>query len=375
MHVGYGSFFQNIGGLRSDNAVWRLETDLAVRAEGLGYESVWTVEHHFSDYTMSPSPLQYLTWIAAQTQRVKLGSMVCVLPWHDPIRLAEEASVLDHLSGGRLVLGIGRGLGRVEFEGFGVDMSRSRQTFTDTTGGILGAFETGVIDDPGGGRGAAPIRPTPLVSLHGRTYASAISPESADIMARLGVGIMIFLQKPWEQTIADIAGYADRYREINRSEPPKPLLVMFAGCGRDPDEVQSRRQCAMAYYDSTVDHYEFDNPALAKVPGYEYYGRIAETIHKHGRESFVRFLADLQPCGTPEEVTEQVCESVRRVDGAGVIAVSSYGGMDPEVARENQDLFAAEVLPALKASGLGSEIGLPEGVWDAAASGEAAAVR
>jgi alkanesulfonate monooxygenase SsuD/methylene tetrahydromethanopterin reductase-like flavin-dependent oxidoreductase (luciferase family) len=351
VHVGYGSFFQNLGGLLSDRDVWRTELELADRAEPFGYDSVWTVEHHFSDYTMSPNPLQYLSWVAARTSKVKLGSMVCVLPWHDPIRLAEEAAVLDHLSNGRLVLGIGRGLAKLEFDGFGVEMADSRRLFTERAEAILDAFESGEVN-------GVPIRPKPLHPLRGRTYASSISPESAEIMARLGVGIMVFLQKPWDQTVADIESYAAKYREINGVEPPKPLLVIFAAV--DEDHARSEQLCehVRAYYDSTVDHYEFDNAELAKIPGYEYYGRIADTIAKHGREQFVRFLAELQPWGTPEEVVEQIAEGVRRVDAAGVIAVSSYGGMGEAEARAGQELFAREVMPALKAIGTGASIGV-----------------
>jgi alkanesulfonate monooxygenase SsuD/methylene tetrahydromethanopterin reductase-like flavin-dependent oxidoreductase (luciferase family) len=114
----------------------------------------------------------------------------------------------------------------------------------------------------------------------------------------------------------------------------------------------------MAYYDSTVDHYEFDNPELAKIPGYEYYGRIADRIAKHGREEFVRFLAGLQPWGTPDEVAAKVIEDVKRVDAAGVIAVSSYGGMSEAEARANQELFAEAVMPVLREIDTGAEIGL-----------------
>ena len=87
------------------------------------------IGHHFAGYSMSTDPLQFLTWVAARTHHVKLGTMVSVLPWHDPVRLAEHACVLDHLSGGRLILGMGRGLARQEFDGFGVDMAQSRQLF------------------------------------------------------------------------------------------------------------------------------------------------------------------------------------------------------------------------------------------------------
>jgi alkanesulfonate monooxygenase SsuD/methylene tetrahydromethanopterin reductase-like flavin-dependent oxidoreductase (luciferase family) len=355
MHVGYGSFFHNLGRARADRDVWRFETELADRAEPLGYDSVWTVEHHFTDYTMSPNPLQFLTWVAARTRRVKLGSMVCVLPWHDPIRLAEEAAVLDHLSNGRLVLGIGRGLARAEFDGFGVEMAQSRRLFTERAEAILDGFESGSVS-------GVEIRPEPLLPLRGRTYASSISPESAEIMARLGVGIMIFLQKPWEQTVADIESYAAKFREINGTEAPKPLLVIFAAVDRDRAGAERMFEHVMAYYDSTVDHYEFDNAELAAIPGYEYYGRIADTIEKHGREQFVRFLAQLQPCGTPEEVVEQVAKAVGLVDAGGVIAVSSYGGMPDAAARASQELFAEQVMPLLKQIDTGAEVGFADGL-------------
>ncbi len=361
MHVGFGTFFQNLGGERSDEEVWSSELELADRAESLGFDSVWTVEHHFSDYTMSPNPLQFLSWIAARTERVKLGSMVCVLPWHDPVRLAEEASVLDHLSGGRLVLGIGRGLARTEFEGFRVEMAESRRLFTESAQAILDAFDTGTIASEGELFRQPPtaIRPAPLRPLRGRTYASSISPESHEIMARLGVGVMIFLQKPWDQTIGDVESYAEKFREINGTAPPKPLMVIFVACGADRAEAEERFEHVKAYYRSTIDHYEFDRAELAQVPGYEYYGRIAQTIAKHGKDEFARFLAELQPWGTPDEVAEGIAECVRRVDAAGVIAVCSYGRMSPEDAATNQSLFSERVLPALREMDTGAEIGLP----------------
>ena len=111
---------------RTDRNVYRNELRLGDLAEPLGFESIWGVEHHFTDYTMCPDVLQYLTYFAARTQRVQLGSMVVVLPWHQPIRVAEQVLDARPLSNGRLILGIGRGLGRVEFEGFGVDQEDSR---------------------------------------------------------------------------------------------------------------------------------------------------------------------------------------------------------------------------------------------------------
>lgn len=359
MHVGFGTFFQNLGSGESDERVWRAELELTDRAERLGFGSVWTVEHHFSGYSMSPNPLQLLSWAAARTEHVKLGSMVCVLPWHDPVRLAEGAAMLDHLSGGRLLLGVGRGLARTEFEGFRVEMGESRRLFAEQAEAILESFDTGTLAHDGELYRQPPvaIRPAPLAPLRGRTYASSISPESAEVMARLGVGAMLFLQKPWEQTIADVSSYADRFREVNGADPPKPLMVILVACGADRAQAAERFEHVKAYYRSTIDHYEFDDGSLAEVPGYEYYGRIAETIRKHGADEFARFLAELQPSGTPEEVAEGIAECVRKVDAAGVVAVCSYGGMAPESAAANQELFAREVLPALREIDAGPEIG------------------
>jgi len=350
MHVGFGTFFQGVEGV-SDREAWAAELALADRAEALGYDSVWAVEHHFAEYSMSPHPLQFLTWVAARTERVGLGSMVCVLPWHNPVRLAEEVSVLDHVSGGRLVLGIGRGLSRMEFEGMGVDMAASRELFGEYAEALLDAFDTGTLAAQGAHyrQLPTPIRPRPFLSLRGRTYASSISPESTATMARLGVGMMIFLQKPWAQTIADTEAYAAHYREVNNAEPPKPLLVLVVACDRDASVAAERFEHVKRYYASTIDHYEFADAGLAAIPGYEYYGRIADTIAKHGRDGFAQFLAELQPSGTPAQVTEQIIDCVRRVDAGGVIVVPSFGGMSAAAARASQALIANEVLPALRA--------------------------
>src|SRR6266851_5069511 len=103
MHIGYGAAFQNPNNALSDAEVYRQELRLAEMAEPLGFDSVWSVEHHFDDYTMVPDVLQFLSYMAGKTKHVKLGSMVVVLPWHDPIRVAEQVTMLDHLSDGRFI--------------------------------------------------------------------------------------------------------------------------------------------------------------------------------------------------------------------------------------------------------------------------------
>src|SRR5262249_52719832 len=94
MHVGMAAVFQNPGKTRADRDVYASELALADLAEPLGFQSIWGVEHHFTDYTMCPDVLQFLTYMAGRTSWAQLGSMVVVLPWHDPMRVAEEVSML-----------------------------------------------------------------------------------------------------------------------------------------------------------------------------------------------------------------------------------------------------------------------------------------
>jgi alkanesulfonate monooxygenase SsuD/methylene tetrahydromethanopterin reductase-like flavin-dependent oxidoreductase (luciferase family) len=149
MHVGMAAVFQNPGKARTDREVYAGELRLADLAEPLGFQSVWGVEHHFTDYTMCPDVLQFLAYMAGRTERVQLGSMVVVLPWHDPMRVAEEVSMLDNMSGGRLILGLGRGAGKVEFDGFRLSMDESRERFVESARMLLGGLETGTCEHAG----------------------------------------------------------------------------------------------------------------------------------------------------------------------------------------------------------------------------------
>jgi alkanesulfonate monooxygenase SsuD/methylene tetrahydromethanopterin reductase-like flavin-dependent oxidoreductase (luciferase family) len=98
--VGYTVGFQNPDNLLSDRTVYENDLHLVDLAVDLGFDAVWVVEHHFTDYFMSPDPLQFLTWVAARHPNIRVGTGVIVLPWHEPVRCAEQIALLDNLSGG-----------------------------------------------------------------------------------------------------------------------------------------------------------------------------------------------------------------------------------------------------------------------------------
>jgi alkanesulfonate monooxygenase SsuD/methylene tetrahydromethanopterin reductase-like flavin-dependent oxidoreductase (luciferase family) len=361
MHTGLSLTFQNLDRKRADAEVYRHELRYAAQAEALGFDSVWTPEHHFTDYQLTPNVPQFLAWVAAQTKTLRLGTMVSVLPWHDPIRVAESFSMLDQLSDGRAVLGIGRGLGRVEFEGFRVEMGQSRRLFSEYTEAVITALETGILEYDGElyRQPRVEIRPEPYGTYKGRAFASAISPQSIDLMAKLGIGLMVIAQKPWETVETELRGYRDRFVELNGAEPPKPILCVFVGVAETESEAQELRDNYLQRYAlSTVEHYEFDNVGFAEIEGYEYYAALARNIEKHGVDGFAGFLADLQVWGTPDQVVERLLDYVDRLNAGGVLLVPAYGGMPEDVADANFDLIAREVLPRLKAYDVGGDLGV-----------------
>ena len=111
---------------RSDVAVYKEHLELGDLAEPLGFDSIFALEHHFTGYSMSPAPVQLLSYFAGRTKRVQLGTAVIVLPWHDPIRVAESIALLDVLCGGRCLFGFGRGAASVEYAGFRIPMEEAR---------------------------------------------------------------------------------------------------------------------------------------------------------------------------------------------------------------------------------------------------------
>src|SRR6266702_5657298 len=113
-----------------------------VEAEALGFHSTFVVEHHFTGYGQVSATINLLTWLGARTRTLRLGTAVIVLPWHNPVLLAEQAATLDLLSGGRLDFGIGKGYRPTEFEGFCIPPEEAQARFDEALEIILKAWTT-----------------------------------------------------------------------------------------------------------------------------------------------------------------------------------------------------------------------------------------
>lgn len=350
MHVGYAPLFQNPNSRLADSEVYRNELRLAELADPLNFDSVWSVEHHFTDYTMCPDVVQFLSFMAGRCPRLQLGTMVIVLPWHDPVRVAEQISMLDHLCDGRMILGLGRGLGRVEYDGFRIDMDEGRNRFVEYAQLVLEGLERGYVE--GGDSVKQPrrdIRPYPAHSFRGRTYAAAVSPESMPIMARLGAALLIIPQKPWNVVQKDFEIYHKVYREENGCEAPPPLCGGFYFVDESADRAEEMAHKYIAdYYHTAMKHYEMTAEHFGKAKGYEFYSNVGSYIDKHGTDNAAADFVKLMPYGTPQQVLDKLAGIREMIGMNGVMTHFSYAGMPFDEAERNMRCFASGVLPELR---------------------------
>ena len=183
MDVGFMMLFASYGWENcSDAQTWNEELRLAELAADSGFDVMWSTEHHFEDYSFCPDNVQLMTHLAAKHPHIDVGTAAVILPWHDPLRVAEQVAMLDMLSGGRLRFGMGRGLARREFEGFRIPMDESRGRFDEAAPMIIKALETGFIEGDGEffKQPRVEIRPRPQHSMAGRLYSVATSEESVE---------------------------------------------------------------------------------------------------------------------------------------------------------------------------------------------------
>ena len=201
------------------------------------------------------------------------------------------------------------------------------------------------------------IRPAPFKSFRGRTYAAAVSPESARIMARLGVGLLIIPQKPWREVEKELTEYNTLFREINGRDAPQPIS---AGWTFVDESAERAREMAVryigGYYRTVLDHYQFAGEHMKNQRGYEYYAKMNEKLSVYGDQKAIEFFADLQVYGTPEQVYEKIMAIHKQTNNSGYVGVFSYAGMPHEEAARNVRLFAATVMPELKKFDAGAPV-------------------
>ena len=299
-----------------------------------------------------PDNLQLMSYLTAACPDIDLGTAAVIVPWHDPLRVAEQAAVLDLLSKGRLRLGLGRGLARREFAAFRMSMDESRERFDEAAPMIVNALKTGFIEGDGKfyKQPRTEIRPRPQHSFDGRIYAVASSEDSVVSAAKLGAHMVMFADRPWDMRLPVIEQGRELHRQLHGTTAPQVMLTEFVVCGPNLAACEEEaRQYQGKFVESNFYHYEFLGEHFKTVKGYDAYQQKAEIARKGGLEGAVAGFMKAASWGTPDKILRGLEERRELLGDFELNVAFRFGGTPYDVCERGLRLFAKEVLPVLKA--------------------------
>jgi alkanesulfonate monooxygenase SsuD/methylene tetrahydromethanopterin reductase-like flavin-dependent oxidoreductase (luciferase family) len=299
-----------------------------VAAEALGFRSSFLVEHHFTGWNQVSSTLMLLMALAMRTRTLRLGSAVMVLPWHNPVLLAEQAATLDLISGGRFDFGIGKGYRHSEFHGFQVAPDEAEARFDEAVALMTRAFTTRQRFSH---RGRfwhfedIVVEPPPAQKPHPPFWVAAASAPSIRRAAARGFNLILDQYASPQQIAERIAIYRDEWRRSGRAFDPAQIAVARQlYVAKDEADKQAALLRQAAYTKRTVD--------VSRAPGRAGGSHVLAYSDKAGgTEAYALY-------GTPDEIAAAL--EVLADAGAHYVLLTVSGG----VGQLNR--FARDIMPA-----------------------------
>jgi len=334
MKLGFGlSTCQRVpGDRRSFEELYADALDLAALAEDLGFDSVWVSEHHFVDDGYLPALLPMCAAIAARTSRVEIGTGLLLAPLHEPLRLAEDAVVVDLISGGRLILGLGVGWREEEFEALGVPMAARGDRMERAIEVLRGAW-SGELVGPSG----VAVTPPPARAGGPPIWIGALAEPAVRRAGRLADGFMA-TDVTTEELARQVAWARDERERSGRDPAGLSVSIHVPTFPWNGSDAWERVAPFVRYVSWKYDDMEGargrTGPPPAPPPASD-----EEELELHGSTLV----------GTPREVAERI----RALDEAAggdlhFVARLYYPGMDRGTQREALRVFAEDVAPLLR---------------------------
>lgn len=316
-------------GSAGDSLGYRQYIDYVLHAEALGFHSVFIVEHHFTGVGQVSASLGFLSYLAGRTSRIRLGTAVVVLPWHNPALLAEQIATLDLLSDGRLDLGVGKGYREAEFSGFSIPLAEATERFDEAMAFLRKAWEAPGRFSHAGKRWSfrdIVIEPRTVQRPHPPLWMGAGSFESIRRAAREGYKLLLDQIAPIDLILERVAVYKEERARVGR-----PYQIGDVAVARALQVVRSEAERENAYALRTRVLRAIGG--LARGPGAERY----QSIGSHADPGLAREEAAL--LGTPEEI-------VRRIEKLRAGGVDYILLVDPTGSKDSLRFVAEEIMPA-----------------------------
>jgi alkanesulfonate monooxygenase SsuD/methylene tetrahydromethanopterin reductase-like flavin-dependent oxidoreductase (luciferase family) len=321
--------------------------ELAVRAEALGFESVWLGEHHLCDYVVSSPPV-VLAAIAERTTRLRLGTGVTLLGSLDPIRVAEDYATLDGLSNGRAEVVAGRGVLRRTYADFGHDPDESRELYEENVSLLLAAWTIAPLSAEPKHRAplrAITVQPRPVQQPHPPVWiGGGSSYASVDLAARLGLPLMLpsVLAPP-----AAFAPYVARYRErfvAHGAGRERPVVGACSHVHVAADS-QTARERWRPYH---MQYIRWVTTELIPWGGVNLAPSEDRAAAPPGTSlDFDALCAGPSICGSAPEVVDRIAKMREQLGLDIHLAMFDHGGIPDAELADAMERFAAGVIPAL----------------------------
>jgi len=332
----FGSAAARRGGPEFDSSEgFRDFIEYNIEAEVLGFHSTFVVEHHFTGYGQVSATLHLLTWLGARTRQLRLGTAVIVLPWHNPVLLAEQAATLDLLSGGRLDFGIGKGYRYNEFAGFCVPMEEADARFDEALEVILNAW---TADEPFSHRGKywqfddIVVEPPTAQKPRPPIWMGAGGERSVRRVAQQGYNLLLGQYASPADVGRSIAVYKDAVEATGRCFDPMQVGVtraFFVTDSRAEKEAAMERRLQN----------RMRQLKLATRPDGTVHGGPDRAT---GDPRIINEVSAIY--GTPDEIARRL-ETLREA-GVGYVLINGGGSGGGARGRESLRRFACEVMPA-----------------------------
>jgi len=330
------------------------EVEQMVLSERLGFDSIWLTEHHYSDYGLSSAPSVLAATVAARTERINIGLAVFVLPFHHPLRLAEETATLDILSKGRLTVGLGRGNRPLEFVGHMVRQEQSREYLEEGVEVLLQAWtqEQVTFEGKHWRFDGIPVHPKPLTKPHPPIAFAVTSQASIDWIAHKGFAMLSsgLFNTPPATTRQRDAYQAALARAGHAPETIERLLkrwVVSKHVYVAPTDAEARADAEGPerwYWDSFAR--SIDASSL-KGLAYEVYEESAAAVQRMRNLRWEEMVEEALLIGSPETVRQRI--QTLADSGVGeLLCWMNFGGLEPAKVRRSMELFAGEVMPAFR---------------------------
>lgn len=319
---------------------FRSVVEQAVRAESLGFDGVWIGEHHFCDYIVT-TPQLLLAAISERTSRVRLGTGTALVANRDPVHIAEDFATVDVLSGGRVELVTGRGILPSTYALFGRDIEDSREIYAENIELILRLWTEDSVEWNGVHRApldGVTLSPRPLQKPHPPVWVGGgTSYESVELAARLGVNLMLpSVFAPPAAFVKLVSFYREKLAEYGHDVASRRVGAC-SHCHVGPT-TQGARSRWEPHYRTYI---EWAHGLFASSP--DYARRVKPTFE------YDQLLSGPAICGSPAQVAERMLEIEEMLDIDNHLVMFDMGGLPESTLAEVMELFAAEVMPAVRA--------------------------